>query len=179
MNIAVYMGSTPGSNSEFVRKAHELGQWMGENGHTLVYGGSKTGMMGAVADGVHETGGSVIGIVPDVAEIQARTYPYLTELVRTHTMAERKSEMIKRAEAFIALPGGIGTLDEITEILSLYSLKIVTGPVIFYNMNGYYEPMKAVLQNILQNGYGREEYFRDVLFAEGLDEIKEAIEWRS
>ena len=121
----------------------------------------------------------MIGIVPDVAEIQARTYPYLTELVRTHTMAERKSEMIKRAEAFIALPGGIGTLDEITEILSLYSLKIVTGPVIFYNMNGYYEPMKAVLQNILQNGYGREEYFRDVLFAEGLDEIKEAIEWRS
>ena len=179
MNVAVYMGSTPGSDAIYVQKARELGQWMGKNGHTLVYGGSKTGLMGAVAEGVHETGGTIIGIVPDVPVIQARTYPYITELIQTKTMAERKSEMIRRADGFIALPGGIGTLDEITEILSLYSLKIVTGPVIFYNMNGYYEPMKAVLKNILQNGFGRDEYFRNVVFAEGLDEIKEAIECRS
>ena len=175
MKIAVYCGSTPGSDPAFVKLAHELGQWMGKQGHELVYGGSHTGLMGAVADGVLEEGGRVIGVVPNVPLIKGRTHPRLSELIETDTMAERKSRMLELAEGFIALPGGIGTLDEISEIISLHSLKIVKGPVIFYNMNGYYEPMKAVLKNILDHGFGRVDYFSEIVFAESLEEIAAAI----
>ena len=175
-NIAVYCGSTPGNNSLYVKLAYELGEWMGQNGHQLVYGGSNTGLMGAVADGVLSANGKVIGVVPNVAEIQGRTHRGITQLIETETMAERKSKMIQLSNAFIALPGGLGTLDEITEILSLQSLKIIDGPVILYNMDGYYEPVKAVLSNILKNAFGRPEYFTNVTFADDLSDIAKAIE---
>ena len=171
MKIAVYCGSTGGKDPAFAEAAFALGEWMGRNGHTLVYGGSNTGMMGAVADGVLTVGGTVVGVVPDVPEIRRRVHPGLTALVETDTMAERKVCMIERSDAYIALPGGLGTLDEITEILSLESLDLVRGPVIFYSMKGYYEPMKAVLANILQTGFGKPEYFSNVTFADDLAQI--------
>ena len=176
MKIAVYCGSTPGNDPVYVQMAKELGKWMGEKGHELVYGGSNTGLMGAVADGVLEAGGKVIGVVPNVPEIQKRTHQGITTLIKTDTMAERKSEMIRLADGFIALPGGVGTLDEITEILSLSSLKIVTGPVIFYSMKGYYDPMKPVIANILRSGFGKPEYFEDVVFAKDLSEVIQGLE---
>jgi len=91
-------------------------------------------------------------------------------------MAERKSCMIDRADAFIALPGGLGTLDEITEILSLQSLGIIRAPVILYNLNGCYEPLRAVFANILQNGFGRPEFFDDVLFLDTTEAIAEVLD---
>ena len=175
MKIAVYCGSTPGNDSFYVQTAYKLGAWMGANGHELVYGGSNTGLMGGVADGVLSAGGRVTGVVPNVAEIQGRIHRGITTLIETQTMAQRKSKMIELAEAFIALPGGIGTLDEMTEIISLSSLKILNNPVIFYNMKGYYEPVKAVLANILQHGFGRTEYFSEILFADRLEEIAEML----
>ena len=176
MKIAVYCGSTPGNDPFYVQTARELGEWMGTHGHELVYGGSNTGLMGAVADGVLSAGGRVTGVVPNVAEIQGRIHRGVTTLIETETMAQRKSKMIELADAFIALPGGIGTLDEMTEIISLRSLKILQGPVIFYNMKGYYEPMKAVLSNILPHGFGRTKYFSEILFAERLEEIAQLLE---
>lgn len=175
MRVAVYCGSTTGKNEMFVRTARELGHWMGEHGCELIFGGSKTGLMGAVADGVLEAGGVVTGVVPKVAEIQQRMHPALTTLIETDSMAERKSRMIALAEAFIALPGGIGTLDEITEILSLLSLGLVKCPVIFYNVNDYYEPVRTVLSNILQNGFGKPSYFSDVVFADNLGSVARAL----
>ena len=86
-----------------------MGRWIGENGHTLVYGGASKGLMGAIAGAVIEAGGKVIGVIPDVAIIQARKHAGLTELIETKSMAERKSKMIELADAFVALPGGIGT----------------------------------------------------------------------
>ena len=91
-------------------------------------------------------------------------------------MAERKTKMIELSDAFIALPGGIGTYDEITEILSLSSLRIVKGPVIFYNTEGYYDIMKALLDNIVNNGFGKDEYFSRVLFSNDVEEIAKCIE---
>ncbi len=173
--IAVYCGSTPGNKEIYCKAAYELGQWMGTHGYSLVYGGSNTGLMGAVADGVLDKNGKVIGVVPNVAEIQGRIHPEITQLIETETMADRKSEMIRLSDAFIALPGGLGTLDEITEILSLQSLKIVHGPVIFYNMDGYYEPVKAVLSNILNSAFGRPEYFVNVTFADNIEDIAKAL----
>ena len=176
MNIAVYCGSTPGNKEIFREDIRKLGNWIGSHGHTLVYGGSNTGIMGAIADSVLESGGKVIGVIPDVPVIKARRHPDLTECIETDTMAERKTKMIELADAFIALPGGIGTYDEITEILSLSSLDIIKGPVIFYNTEGYYDLMKALLDNIVANGFGKEEYFSKALFSNNLEEIEKCIE---
>ena len=176
MKIAVYCGSTSGLDPAYEAAARALGEWMGQNGHELIYGGSKTGLMGALADGVLGAGGSVTGVVPNVPEIRARMHGGITTLVETESMAERKTCMIRRAEAFFALPGGLGTLDEITEILSLESLNLVRGPVVFYSVKGYYEPVKAVLTNILHSGFGKPEYFSRVYFPETLPELAAALE---
>lgn len=171
MNIVVYCGSSSGAEEAFTGSAKELGRWIGEHGHTLVYGGSNTGLMGAVADAVLKAGGRVTGVIPDVALIQARKHTGLTQYIETRTMAERKSKMIELGDAFIALPGGIGTLDEITEVLSLLSLGIISEPVVFVNTDGYYEPMKAILGNIVKNAFGRSEYFEKALFSDNINEI--------
>lgn len=176
MKIAVYCGSTAGNDPAFVNAAFELGVWMGENGHELIYGGSHTGLMGAVADGVLSAGGSVTGVVPDVPVIRSRMHPGLTSVVETDSMAERKSCMIRRADAFLALPGGLGTLDEITEVLSLKSLGLTEGPVLLYSVNGYYEPMKAVFSGILRSEFGKPAYFEGVSFPENLAEVARALE---
>ena len=86
-------------------------------------------------------------------------------------MAERKSKMIELADAFVALPGGIGTLDEITEVMSLSSLDIVGGKIILFNTDGYYDPLKKVLENIIDTGFGKKEYFEKVLFSDDMEEI--------
>jgi uncharacterized protein (TIGR00730 family) len=171
MKIAVYCGSSSGNDPGFIESARALGKWIGENGHTLVYGGASKGLMGAVSNAVIEAGGKVIGVIPDVAIIQARKHTGLTELIETKSMAERKSKMIELADAFVALPGGIGTLDEVTEVMSLSSLGIISGPIVLFDTNGYYRPLKAVLDNILSAEFGRREYFENVLLSEDTQEI--------
>ena len=171
MNIAVYCGAASGSRQIYADKTIELGTWMGENGHRLVYGGGNTGLMGTIADSVLQAGGEAIGVLPQVPLIQSRRHPGLTEYVDTATMHARKSVMIERADAFIALPGGTGTLDEITEVLSLASLDLVDGPIVFLDIEGYYEPVKAMLDRILGNGFGRGEFFDRVLFSDDVGEI--------
>jgi hypothetical protein len=164
VKIAVYCGSSAGNDPAFGEAAYALGVWMGRNGHALIYGGSRTGMMGAVADGVLSAGGAVTGVVPDVPLIRSRIHSGLTTLIETGTVADRKARMLEEADAFIALPGGLGTLDEITEILSLESLGLARGPVILYNTKGYYEPLRTVFSAILHNGFGRQEFFSGVYF---------------
>lgn len=171
MNIAVYLGSTSGNKDEFSFAAKSFGRWIGGNGHTLVYGGANRGLMGDMADAVLESGGKVIGVIPDVDRIQERKHDGLTQLIETSSMADRKSKMIELADAFVALPGGIGTLDEITEVMSLSSLDIVSGKIILFNTDGYYDPLKKVLENIIDNGFGKKEYFEKVLFSDDIEEI--------
>lgn len=175
MNIAVYCGSSSGNNPRFLESAMALGKWIGENGHTLVYGGANMGLMGAVAGAVIDAGGKVIGVIPDVAIIQARKHTGLTQLIETKSMAQRKSKMIELADAFVALPGGIGTLDEITEVMSLASLELIRGPIILFDTDGYYRPLKAILDNILNAEFGRKEYFSRVLLSEDIKEIADFL----
>jgi len=179
MRIAVYCGSTPGNDEAFTDSARKLGLWMGRNGHELIYGGSNTGLMGAVADGVLEAGGRVTGVVPDVPLIKARVHAGLTECIFTKTMAERKSKMIELAQAFIALPGGIGTLDEITEIISLCSLEIINAPIVFFNVKGYYEPIKQVLCGIVESAFGKPAFFDRILYSDNPETIGEHLSFTS
>ena len=175
MNITVYCGSSSGNDVKYEESARALGKWIGKNGHTLVYGGASKGLMGTLSKAVLEEGGKVIGVLPDVPRIQARRQEGLTEYIETKTMAERKAKMIELADAFVALPGGIGTLDEITDVMSLSSLDITPAPIVLFDTDGYYSPLKAVIRNIIDSGFGRTEFFEKVLFSGDMDEISEFI----
>ena len=121
MNITVYLGASAGNDPAFLPAVQELGNWIGANGHALVYGGSKSGLMGALADSVLEAGGHVTGVEPSFfieAEFQ---HDGIDDLIVTSDMAERKAKMIELGDAFIAFPGGTGTLEEIDEVKSAVS----------------------------------------------------------
>lgn len=176
MNIAVYCGSGRGNDPAFAEAAKTLGRWMGENGHTLVYGGAGRGIMGVVSDAVLDAGGKVIGVLPKVLLIQERKHERLSEYIETDTMAERKTKMIELADAFVALPGGIGTLDEITEVMCLESLGIIDKPIVFFNAKGYYEPFRAVIGNMVSSEFSRDENFARVLISEDMAEIAKHLD---
>ena len=175
MNIVVYCGSSSGNDERFLESARALGKWIGESGNTLVYGGASKGLMGAVSTAALEAGAEVIGVLPDVPMIQARRQQGLTQYIDTPTMAERKAKMIELADAFVALPGGIGTLDELTEVMSLMSLNITDCPIVLFDTNGYYQPFRAVVRNIVESGFGRDEYFENMLISEDMEEIAEFL----
>ena len=179
MNIVVYCGSSSGNDNKFTESAKALGKWIGESGNTLVYGGANRGLMGAISDAALEAGGKVIGVLPDVQRIQERRHQGLTQYIDTASMAERKAKMIELADAFVALPGGIGTLDELTDVMSLSSLDITECPIVLFNTDGYYQPLRAVLRNIVENGFGRSEYFSKVLVSEDMEEIAEFLSRRA
>ncbi len=141
----------------------------------VVYCGSSKGLMGAASDATLEAGGKVIGALPDVPRIQDRRHQGLTQYIDTPSMAERKAKMIELADAFVALPGGIGTLDELTDVMSLSSLDITTCPIVLYDTDGYYQPFRGVIRNVIESGFGRSEYFSRMLFSEDIKEIAEFI----
>lgn len=176
MNITVYLGANEGNDPALGRAVWELGRWIGESGHTLVYGGSKTGLMGDIARSVLETGGEVIGVEPQFFMDAGFQYDGLTELIVTKDMAERKTKMIQLGDAFIAFPGGTGTLEEITEVMSKVSLKQLDAPCILYNLNGYYDDLKALLRRMIEKELSSEERQQGIYFAENLQQIKEILE---
>lgn len=175
MNITVYLGSTEGKDPAFKQAVMELGNWIGTSGNSLVYGGSKTGLMGVLAKSVLDAGGAVTGVETQFfvdADVQ---YEGLTELIVAPDMAERKTKMIQLGDAFIAFPGGTGTLEEITEIMSKVSLNQLDAPCILYNLNGYYNGLKELLEHMIYMGLSSEEKQRGVYFAESLEDIRRIL----
>ena len=142
MNITVYCGANLGKDPEFAERARELGSWMAEKGYRLVYGAGDVGMMGIVSNAVLQGGGEVLGVTPDFFILAEEIHEELTELRITADLTERRAVMIEEGDAFIALPGGTGTLDEISEVMSLTRLGLLGDrkrPVMVYNINGYYD----------------------------------------
>lgn len=172
MNITVYLASSTGNDSKFEAAVRELGTWIGASGNTLVYGGSKTGLMGALAQSVLQLGGKVIGVEPQFFIDAEYQYEGLTQLIVAKDMAERKTKMIELGDAFIAFPGGVGTLEEVSEIMSKLSLGQLQAPCIYYNLDGYYDDVKHFLQEMILKGFSSAEKQQGVYFAESLEEIK-------
>lgn len=171
MNITVYLGASAGNDPAFLPAVQELGNWIGANGHALVYGGSKSGLMGALADSVLEAGGHVTGVEPSFfieAEFQ---HDGINDLIVTSDMAERKAKMIELGDAFIAFPGGTGTLEEIAEVMSKLALNHLDAPCIFYNLNGYYDHMKALLDHMIEMELSTKERQKKIYFADTLEEV--------
>ena len=175
MNITVYLASSTGNDSKFEAAVRELGTWIGASGNTLVYGGSKTGLMGALAQSVLQLGGKVIGVEPQFFIDAEYQYEGLTQLIVAKDMAERKTKMIELGDAFIAFPGGVGTLEEVSEIMSKLSLEQLQAPCIYYNHDGYYDDVKHFLQQMILKGFSSAEKQQGVYFAQSLEKIKELL----
>ena len=175
MNITVYLGANEGNDPELKKAVQELGTWIGVSGNALVYGGSKSGLMGAIADSVLAAGGEATGVEPEFFIRDGFQHDGLTKLIVTIDMSERKNKMIELGDAFIAFPGGTGTLEEITEIMSKVSLKHLNAPCILYNLNGYYNDLKALLERMIEMGLSTKERQEGIYFAENLEDIKKIL----
>ena len=176
MNITVYLGANEGNAPFFKEAVHELGLWIGTNGNTLVYGGSKSGLMGELAESVLQAGGKVIGVEPQFFIDVGFVYDEITELITTKDMSERKAKMIELGDVFIAFPGGTGTLEEITEVMSKVSLKHLDAPCILYNLNGYYDSLKQLLEHMIEMDLSSEEKQEGIYFAKDLEEIQRILD---
>lgn len=172
MNITVYLGANAGNDPALAEAVRELGSWIGANGHRLVYGGSRSGLMGQLAQSALDAGGTVTGVEPQFFVQQELQHDGLTELIVTKDMTERKTKMIELGDAFIAFPGGTGTLEEISEIMSKVSLKQLAAPCILCNLNGYYNHLKALLAHMIDMGLSTPERQEGIYFAETLDDIR-------
>lgn len=176
MNITVYLGAMEGNDPALKCAVTELGTWIGENGHTLIYGGSRSGLMGVLADSALAAQGEVIGVEPQFFVDAVLQHEGLTQLIVTRDILERKAKMMELGDAFIAFPGGTGTLEEIAEVMSQVSLKFLDAPCIFYNLNGYYNDMKAMLDHMVNAGLSTPERLEMVCFADDLEEITKIIQ---
>jgi len=172
MRIAVYLGSALGSTPEFAQAVAQLGTWMARNAHGLVYGGTSMGCMKVLADAVKAGGGTVVGVVPQFMVDRGIAYEHLDERYVVETMGERKSKMIELADAFVACPGGPGTLEEVSEVISMIKLGKLQAPVVFLNVNGFYEPIKQQFQAMVENGFWTAEALSAVRFASTVDDLE-------
>jgi uncharacterized protein (TIGR00730 family) len=147
-NICVYCGSGPGTDPHFVKEATKFGGLLAENGIGLVYGGGSVGLMGAVSSAAIAKGGAVIGVIPEFLSGRERPLADAQELIVTHDMHERKRIMFERSDAFVALPGGIGTLEELIEQLTWAQLGRHKKPILALNTGGFWDPLCALLDHM-------------------------------
>ena len=169
--ICVYCGSGPGSNPRFIEAAIALGKVLAENRIRLVYGGGSIGLMGALATSVLDHGGAVTGIIPDFLTSRENALTRVQELVVTPDMHERKRLMFERSDAFVALPGGVGTLEELVEQLTWKQLGRHTNPILLANVDGFWEPLLALLAHMRATQFIRPNLAVDVLKAERVEDI--------
>ena len=169
MKIAVWCASELGADPAFAEAARELGEAIAARGHELVYGGSCGGLMGTVADACLAAGGPVTGVTVNVPRIIARSHPGLTRRELTPDLLTRKARMIELADAFVALPGGPGTLDEITDVITLLRARVSTKPIALLNVHGFYDPLRTFFDNMVRLGVADSVDFEKVLVSAELD----------
>ncbi len=153
MNICVFCGSSSGKNPIYARAAKELGYYIAKGNHTLVYGGANIGLMGIVADSVLDNKGEVIGVIPKFLMDREVSHAGLTSLEVVTSMHERKKRMADLSHAFIAIPGGLGTLEEIAEILTWKQLGLIELPVAVLNVNGFFNPLLQQLEAMVDDEF--------------------------
>jgi uncharacterized protein (TIGR00730 family) len=169
--VCVYCGSGPGTNPHFIEAAIAFGKALADDGIRLVYGGGSLGLMGAVATSVLDHGGSVTGIIPDFLTSRENALTRVQEMIVTPDMHERKRLMFERSDAFVALPGGIGTLEELVEQLTWQQLGRHSKPVLLANIDGFWEPLLALLNHMRATQFIRPTLAIEILKAERVEDI--------
>lgn len=170
-NVCVYCGSGPGTDPLFMESATALGKSLAENGVGLVYGGGSIGLMGAVAKGALDHGGRVTGIIPEFLTKRENALERVQEMIVTHDMHERKRLMFERSDAFVALPGGIGTLEELVEQLTWQQLGRHAKPILIADIEGFWQPLIELLTHMRTTAFIRQGLAVDILKAERVEDI--------
>lgn len=168
--ICVYCSSSSELSESYFQTAALLGKTIGQRGSWLVYGGAKVGLMGEVAFAVKAAGGKISGIIPEAILKMGVGFDGADEFLVTETMHERKAKMEEKADAFVVMPGGFGTLEEAFEIITLKQLGYHDKPIVFINTNQYYEPLKKLLEHLFSEGFAKQSYRALYYFAETVDE---------
>src|SRR5579871_3848470 len=169
--VCVYCGSGPGTNPHFIESAKAFGKELADHGIRLVYGGGSLGIMGAVASSVLDHGGQVTGIIPEFLTAKENMLKRVQDLIVTPDMHERKRLMFERSDAFVALPGGIGTLEELVEQLTWQQLGRHAKPVLLANIDGFWEPLLALIAHMRATQFIRPTLSVDILKAERVEDI--------
>ena len=174
--ISVFCGSSSGNNPIFEEQAYKLGQELAAKNIELVYGGAKVGLMGAVADGVLHKGGKVVGVIPRFLKEKELEHNGLTEILVVETMHERKAKMAELSDGVIALPGGFGTIEELFEMLTWSQLSLHQKPIAILNIENYYDALFALVENMIEKGFLKDEYRKMLLVADNINELLKQME---
>jgi uncharacterized protein (TIGR00730 family) len=169
--LCVYCGSSPGTDPAFVAAAQNFGKILALNDIRLVYGGGSTGLMGALAQAVIDNGGQATGIIPEFLTMKERPRQLAQELIVTRDMHERKRTMFERADGFVALPGGVGTLEELVEQLTWAQLGRHKKPILIANINGYWDPLLTLIEHMRAVEFMPASLRVDVLVADRVEDI--------
>ncbi|MBQ8046861.1 MAG: TIGR00730 family Rossman fold protein [Prevotella sp.] len=176
MNICIFCSANDKIDADYFKKTDELGRWCARNSHTIVFGGTNQGLMECVAKGAFEEGGHVVGVIPEIVERGGRTSKHVHTHIWTNNLSDRKDEMIGRSDAIIALPGGIGTLDEVFTVLSAASIGYHRKRVILYNINGFWQKLVELMDDLQGRGMIRGQWREQLLVADTLDDVVRHIE---
>lgn len=168
-SIVVFCGSSEGESPEYIQEGYTLGKTLAEQKITLVYGGAKIGVMGAIANGALDAKGKVVGVIPDFLKIREVFHSNLTELIITEDMHERKLKMHELSEGIIMLPGGYGTLEEFFEMLTWAQLGLHQNPIGILNTNGFYTELMTMLAKMVDQGFVEKENYDMILVDDSVD----------
>lgn len=174
-SIVVFCGSSYGYNEVYADVAYQLGTVMAEKQIEVVYGGSKLGLMGALAEGALQNGGRVVGIIPHFLRTKEIAHENLTEMLLVDTMHERKLKMHEMSEGIIAMPGGWGTMEELFEMMTWAQLGLHQKPIGILNINGFYEPFMALLNNMVTEGFVKEDFMKMIIVSQDIFELLELM----
>jgi uncharacterized protein (TIGR00730 family) len=175
-SLCVYCSSSDRLDPKYYAAAAQIGVEMARRHWTLVYGGGRTGLMGALARGVKSEGGRVVGVIPEFMKVRELEFAEADELISVLTMRERKMIMETRADAFLALPGGWGTLEELLEILTLAHLEVLRKPVVILNQDGYYDDLLRLCDRIVREKFMHDTIFGKYAVARNVEEIFPLLE---
>jgi len=169
--VGIFCGSRIGARPEYMAAARACGQELARRGMGMVYGGGNVGLMGACADAVLEGGGRVIGVIPEFLQVPEIMHEGITETVIVDDLFERKAVMIERADAFIALPGGIGTYDELLEVVAWRQLGQIRQPIGLLDVGGYFAPLRALIEHTVAEGFLSVGEYEHIVFERDIVEL--------
>jgi uncharacterized protein (TIGR00730 family) len=175
MTVCVFAASSSRIDPGYAEAASLLGTLFARSGINVIYGGGGIGLMGVLADAVMEHGGSITGVIPSFMNDEGWGHPSVSDMIVTSDMGERKKNMFARAEAVVALPGGIGTLEELTEAITLKQLGLFHGPVVMLNTLGFYNPLIGMLDQMIHGNFMRSEHKNMWTIAETPEEVIAAL----
>ncbi len=176
MKICIYGSASDYIKKDYIEKTEQLGAKLGKKGHALVFGGGACGLMGAAARGFYSENAQIIGVAPSFFNVDGILFENCTEMIRTETMRQRKQKMDDLADAFITTPGGVGTYEEFFEILTLKQLNQSKKTLVLFNIDGYFNPLKTMLEHSRDGGFLPQATIDLCFFSDNEEEIIEYLE---